>query len=65
MQDDTSPNAPYWKIEAETELTKLSHKIGKPAYRTWFEQTWPGDAVDRQSWKSIYDTAHAYLESLP
>ncbi len=62
--DDFPPDSLYWKIEATQEGLRLSKLIGSDNAHLWCEMTWPGDAIDKLTFKEIAQGFQSAIEYL-
>lgn len=55
------PNGSFWEGKAKEKLQEIADRIGTDNYKLWAEIVWPGDSIDCESWKEIYQTACDYI----
>jgi hypothetical protein len=59
---ETGPDSPQWRYRAEAELRMVSSLLGDD-YHLWAEMTWPGNTINRKTWREIYNACHAALSA--
>ena len=59
---DANPDGRYWQLGVQALQGQLTERIGREAYAEWAELVWPGDSVDKFTWKQMYEQLNRAID---
>ena len=61
--DSFHPDSLYWKRRAIAAIDATNAIIGDEACGQLFDEMWPGETIQEETWRSIYDGVHVIQDN--